>query len=83
MQDRWKRLSCMTRIDLRAKEIFAKADKWRLAVAGMEEFGKGVSVRKIDGFGLNNNGRMTNWLFYVPGSAMTDSLKWTNEKDML
>ena len=49
----------------------------------MEDFGKGVSVRKIDGFGFHNNGRMTNWLFYVPGSAMTDSLKWTNEKDML
>ena len=49
----------------------------------MEELGKGVSERKIDSFGFNNNGRMTNWLFYVPGSVMTDSLKWTNEKDML
>ena len=41
------------------------------------------STQPIDGFGFNNNGRMTNWLFFVPGSAMTDSLKWTNEKDML
>ena len=48
-----------------------------------EGLGKGVSVRKIDGFGSKNNGRMKNCLLVVPGSATRNSLKWTNEKNML
>ena len=72
----------MKRNDLRAKERFVKADDRSFGADGGVRK-KCVSVSKIDGFGSNNNGRMTNWLFFVPGSATRDRSKWRNKKDML